>query len=339
MLMGRKTKTPIQQSGWLALTLQSNGEWPPTKDEEFPALPGTAGKSIAAEIPLRNITYARPAHAARNLSNSKEVEKKGVRQEDIDILLSAFPAAAVDIVQACLEEAKGDLHVAANYLAEVYGGDSREGLSIVDTDIDPTHVNPSNSEINADELSPDEYLIWEQEQLLKQDVYLSHRKEAIVETRAWQRAANRAKAAYRRGDGAAAKAYSLEASQRRAAALALHADAGARILDANNGGQGLGIWEMDLHGLHVREAIPAVENRLTKLRLTEGGGRGRQFRVIVGSGNHSLDGEHRLGPALLAHFEKTPAYRVQQSGPHLFLHVPYGDPGQRPRAPNPGRGH
>lgn len=94
-------------------------------------------------------------------------------------------------VQACLEEAKGNLDVAANHLAELFGNDSQKGSLSVGAQYSLPPVDPLSSDVNVDDLSPDDYLLWEQEQLGKQDIYISHRKEAFVETRAWQRAANR----------------------------------------------------------------------------------------------------------------------------------------------------
>ena len=49
----------------------------------------------------------------------------------------------------------------------------------------------------------------------------------------------------------------------RAEALAAHAEAAQRILDANNAGAERGPWELDLHGLHASEAIDALDERLT----------------------------------------------------------------------------
>lgn len=77
----------------------------------------------------------------------------------------------------------------------------------------------------------------------------------------------RAQAAYRRGDGAAANSYAREAAEKRAIAVRLQSEACGKILYANNEGKGLGVWEIDLHGLHTREAVCAVEARYTSLPL------------------------------------------------------------------------
>jgi Domain of unknown function (DUF1771) len=71
----------------------------------------------------------------------------------------------------------------------------------------------------------------------------------------------RAHSAYCRGDGAAARQHSLKAAELQARAHALHEEATEQILHENNDRPGRTAWEVDLHGLHVREAIRAAEER------------------------------------------------------------------------------
>lgn len=71
-----------------------------------------------------------------------------------------------------------------------------------------------------------------------------------------------------------------------------------------------------------------MADRIAKLRQTvEAQGRRRELKVVVGSGNHSANGELRIGPALVARFGHEPAYRLQQSGPFIYLHVPFSNGG------------
>ena len=52
-----------------------------------------------------------------------------------------------------------------------------------------------------------------------------------------------------------------EAHQVRLAAQAAHAEAAHQIEHANNAGRGLGLSELDLHGLHAAEAVAALDRR------------------------------------------------------------------------------
>lgn len=90
-------------------------------------------------------------------------------------------------------------------------------------------------------------------------------------------------------------------------AVQAHAAAAAAILAANN--KGKGPWELDLHGLHVSEAVGAVESRIDQCRRLQAAnsigsnsnGASQKLRVIVGRGNHSSLGEASL-PRVVADF-------------------------------------
>lgn len=62
-------------------------------------------------------------------------------------------------------------------------------------------------------------------------------------------------------DHSAARKHAREARILRNSALAAHAAAAEAIEHANNEGRGLDMWTLDLHGLHVAEAIAAVDRR------------------------------------------------------------------------------
>lgn len=60
------------------------------------------------------------------------------------------------------------------------------------------------------------------------------------------------------------------------------------------------MWELDLHGLHVSEAIDAVDARIDECRsLLTSTGSPHKLRIIVGKGNHSSLGEASL-PRVIA---------------------------------------
>lgn len=57
----------------------------------------------------------------------------------------------------------------------------------------------------------------------------------------------------------------LEARRLRARALGAHREAAGRILEEVNAGNPAGNWELDMHGLHVDEALEALQQRLEML--------------------------------------------------------------------------
>ena len=63
------------------------------------------------------------------------------------------------------------------------------------------------------------------------------------------------------GDHSGARKHAREARILRNSALTAHAAAAEAIEHANNEGRGLDMWTLDLHGLHVTEAIVAVDRR------------------------------------------------------------------------------
>lgn len=66
--------------------------------------------------------------------------------------------------------------------------------------------------------------------------------------------------------------------------------AAATIAGASSGGSGGGggVQTIDLHGLHVSEALQLLEGLLLQLQSSSagGGGRARRLRVVVGAGTH-----------------------------------------------------
>lgn len=96
--------------------------------------------------------------------------------------------------------------------------------------------------------------------------------------------------AHASGDGAAARALADEGHRERMAMLKAKHRAATSIFKAKNR-ETLARGEVDLHGLHVDEALAVTELMLARLRKHGL----RQARVITGKGLHS-DGAARVGP-------------------------------------------
>ncbi|KAI0528532.1 hypothetical protein KFK09_001074 [Dendrobium nobile] len=99
---------------------------------------------------------------------------------------------------------------------------------------------------------------WEED-----DVYLSHRKEALTMMRAASQHSRGASNAYLRRDHLTARQLSLRAREEWMTAEKLNTQAAEEILRIRNSNND--IWMLDLHGLHATEAIHALKQRLQRI--------------------------------------------------------------------------
>ncbi|KAI0256078.1 hypothetical protein BJV78DRAFT_1118450 [Lactifluus subvellereus] len=113
-----------------------------------------------------------------------------------------------------------------------------------------------------------------------------HRYSEMCDARA------RAKSARRVGDYVAVRRYEEDATMHKNATEELNAEAAKKIFHQKNKGHRQGT--VDLHGLHVQEAIQYAEQELQSARW-----RGDEVvRFIVGKGLHAQDGRAKIRPAL-----------------------------------------
>ncbi|XP_058090029.1 uncharacterized protein LOC131236692 [Magnolia sinica] len=95
------------------------------------------------------------------------------------------------------------------------------------------------------------------------DVYLSHRKDAIRMMRSASQHSRAANNAFLRGDRFSAQQLSQKARDEWLAAEKLNARAAEEILRIRNGNND--DWKLDLHGLHASEAVRALEEHLQRI--------------------------------------------------------------------------
>ncbi|XP_073004089.1 uncharacterized protein [Typha latifolia] len=95
------------------------------------------------------------------------------------------------------------------------------------------------------------------------DVYLSHRKDAIKMMRAASQHSRAASNAFLRGDHLSAHQLSQRAQEEWIAAEKLNRKAAEEILHLRNFNND--IWKLDLHGLHASEAASALKEHLHKI--------------------------------------------------------------------------
>ncbi|CAN8264949.1 unnamed protein product [Cochlearia groenlandica] len=130
-------------------------------------------------------------------------------------------------------------------------------------------VNASNSEKLSDDISELDSIIqrlqsipiqpeWEED-----DLYLSHRKDALKMMRSASNHSRAAQNAFMRYDHASAKQHSEKAREDWLEAEKLNAEAAKKIISITNSNND--IWKMDLHGLHAAEAVQMLQERLQEI--------------------------------------------------------------------------
>ena len=132
---------------------------------------------------------------------------------------------------------------------------------------------------------------WVETGLAVGDLYSSLRAEASDEARLRNKYFNRAKEAIMRGDSVAAKRLGAEGRAANERMKALHEKAADAIFAARNPS---GRDAIDLHGLHVAEAI----DRLPKALMSASG---PSVRILTGTGHHTKGSKSyaRLRPAVM----------------------------------------
>ncbi|KAF7845014.1 Smr (small MutS-related) domain protein [Senna tora] len=99
---------------------------------------------------------------------------------------------------------------------------------------------------------------WEED-----DVYISHRMNALRVMRSASRHSKAAANAFLRGNHFSAQQHSVKAQEEWLTAKGLHAKAAKEILRIRNSEND--IWRLDLHGLHASEAINALQEHLCRI--------------------------------------------------------------------------
>lgn len=128
--------------------------------------------------------------------------------------------------------------------------------------------------------------------------YVSLRARANEEGDQMARCFEESQHAYTSGDGAKAKMLSNEGKDHKARMERLNAEAGAWIYAKNNEDRNPG--EIDLHGLHVKEAVEYTDKAIETAKR-----RGdTTINIIVGKGLHSSGRVAKLKPAIEALMQK-----------------------------------
>lgn len=138
-------------------------------------------------------------------------------------------------------------------------------------------------------------------------LYESLREEAGVEARARNAAFDRARGAMQRGDRAGAARFGAIGREANERMKALHARAANAIFEARNPPEAAARGLVDLHGLHVAEALDRLPDAVQVVSA-----KCSTARILTGSGHHTKGtGKARLRPAVRGWLENE-GYRYEE---------------------------
>ncbi|KAI9333653.1 hypothetical protein BDR26DRAFT_805837 [Obelidium mucronatum] len=134
-------------------------------------------------------------------------------------------------------------------------------------------------------------------------LYTKHRKEAAEVAEQRNKLFQRAAEAFRSGNTAAAKTFSVEARKLDAQMQQMHSEASALIFEQRNRHTTSTSEErvIDLHGLHGDEGIYYLDTALAALTREKFHG---TVTVITGTGHHSRGSLAKIAPQIRDHFRR-----------------------------------
>lgn len=146
---------------------------------------------------------------------------------------------------------------------------------------------PQTKKVTSGPLTKPVDLPWLQTGTQVHHLYMEKRQEAIQCGLLRNRLFARASSYYLKGDGAKARAYSTEARRLNNDMRELHRIASQQIFEQRNQNEAY----LDLHGLHVEEALSLLEQRLGTIHHGV-------LYVVTGTGHHSVGRTGQLQPAV-----------------------------------------
>ncbi|KAI8989475.1 hypothetical protein BDB01DRAFT_782014 [Pilobolus umbonatus] len=138
--------------------------------------------------------------------------------------------------------------------------------------------NHSHSNISLHQLKQPIQIPWLEAGSALNSLYMKEREQAIEYGMLRNRFFSKATEYYLKGDGAKAKAYSMEAKHYNKLMQEMHKEASQRIFEQRSQNEAF----IDLHGLHEDEALDIIERRLMNLKSYSG-----VIYIVTGTGHHS----------------------------------------------------
>ncbi|KAI5067271.1 hypothetical protein GOP47_0017799 [Adiantum capillus-veneris] len=303
-----------------------------------PTIPSFAG-ILKQHLGSASLSYT---HRDSN-DEFQEIDPSHLHTQAVSRLCARHPWADVSLISDILESLGSDEENASAVLVSMSPDNTERVSAVTDAECcSSLQLNDGNGEnygrAGATEdsspvpMEPE----WEEE-----DLYLRNRRDALKLSRASGKHARGAYKAFLSGDYSRAKILSKQAKEERIEAEKLHAEAAKEILEARNGETPKDLWCLDLHGLHVNEAVVALQHRLQeietgmsnpryvedgplsqrtreKLNMFQGSALkspllNKELKVITGVGNHSRGGGSL--PMAIQNFLIQNRYKFEESRP------------------------
>ncbi|KAJ3675496.1 hypothetical protein LUZ60_004538 [Juncus effusus] len=327
-------------TGWAAFNKQhqmKNGQLDKSSSDSDPFPPISNSTLPTSNIPPTMKSFSSVIRPCNNNKDDSVKNKSDLNQE-VKLLKEMFNWADESLIEDVLAGVNNDLNMASEILSSMVSSESfetgetsfsrekcdsnadnkdsvlmeKEGTSSSDKE------NVTMNSSTNDSIFPRLFNIpiepeWEQDD----DLYLSHRKDALKLMRAASNHSRSASNAFRRGDHLSARQLSKRAQEEWAEAERLNSKAAEEILKLRNLNNDL--WKLDLHGLHASESVQAVQERLYEIENVDRskmGSRKMVLHVITGSGNHSK-GQASL-PAAVKSFLIDNGYRFEEERPGVI---------------------
>lgn len=153
-------------------------------------------------------------------------------------------------------------------------------------------------------------------QAIKDPDYADYRAEASLHYRLRQECFAKAQKAHCRGHKSVAVFYSQQGSLHTEKLKAANMRAAEMIVEQRNTLSGADPYSLDLHGLHVDEAIHTLRNFIAN-KQSERRADVRYISVVTGRGKHSLGGVAKIKPAVL-NFLRDNKFRYSEPQPGLI---------------------
>lgn len=216
----------------------------------------------------------------------------------LPVLAGRFPWAGQEVVAAVLAACVGDARRATALLEDMSAPEEEPPGSTRGAREDGGRPSPFGAESQQEPIASAKP---KDVGKSDEDLYWKHRGEAVRMGRRLRRLLKQAAAARAGGDHAQANLLSAQAKQLAGRVAQMHWEAAARIECELNGPDSgpSSLQKLDLHGLHVEEALDAVERRLNCLEnMLSVKGAPRRLTIVVGRGRHSSNSEASIPRAV-----------------------------------------
>ncbi|KAG9299266.1 hypothetical protein G9A89_013914 [Geosiphon pyriformis] len=240
-------------------------------------IPDTFDKStfpdLSSKLATKKISFSSPSQFANIIKRRRLAEQ--------------LPWIDIKLIDSRLKAYENKMEITAATLKKEY---PRPDNFIITK---PTATKPTRSQRSL-VVKPPEHIPWLVTGSALSADYKKYRSQAIMCGRTRNALYERASNSYKVNRGDLAKKYSLEAQEYNIRMRELNREASRQIFNARNKEYGKEPF-IDLHGLHVDEAVEFLEESFEALENEDYKG---LVYIVTGTGHHSQNMKAKLGPAV-----------------------------------------